>query len=304
MRVLVIGSASTDKYSGVFCRNFRRALDIIGFDYTHVPVDEDITRHKGYDVYVGAGDELLRRLPGQVASIHSVGGVAVDIRTKKLPNKPKTWLKNLLQDKKYQADYVLTHMEDDREGCFYIGQGLNDSVLYPEHDDILTIYVDHWFGYANSRINTSWPKVQRILNQCRDRYAKDKNIRVWYHNSKGIVENNFVEDPTNYKTIPFDELAAYYRKTHIFLPTHRESQGIVGAEIGLCGGLTLLERWMYPKQTIKNIPHQFYRRRIKWPKEVDIEANREFTKKHYSFENYALRIKSALEQIVALNQGY
>lgn len=300
MKILVIGSSSTDKYSGVFCRNFRRALDIVGFEYVHVPMDANMLDYPGFDLYIGAGDELLRRLPRQVADIHAMGGIAVDIRTKKLPNKPKTWLKTLFGDKKYQADYVLTHMQDSRSNCFHIGQGLNDSVLYPDHDDILTIYVDHWFGYRNAFYNRSRPKVQKILNQCRELYdRKNGAVRVWYHNSQGIVENVFEEDTNHYKLIPFDELSQYYRKTHIFLPTHRESQGIVGAEIGMCGGLTLLERWMYPKQTIRHIPHRFYFNKIKWPGEIDIEGNAEFTRRHYSFDAYALRIKKALEEIMA-----
>ena len=45
--------------------------------------------------------------------------------------------------------------------------------------------------------------------------------------------------------IPFETIAEYYRKTDIFLPTHRETQGMLAQEIGTCGGITVLQEWMY-----------------------------------------------------------
>ena len=43
-----------------------------------------------------------------------------------------------------------------------------------------------------------------------------------------------------------------------FFPTHRESQGMLAQEIGACGGLTVLQKWMYPLETHNQFEHIFY----------------------------------------------
>lgn len=292
MEILLIGSDRIDQYPGVFCKNFRSALKRAKIDYDFQPLGKNFCPRPGYDVYIGAGDELFRRMPQTVSDIKALGGTVVDIRTKKLPSKPKTVIGSFFQNKKYQADFILTHMQDRRSKCFYIGQGVNEKSLYSEHDDTFTILVDHWMPKRSS-------KVQRILNECKLLSDKNKDVRVWYHNSDGIVENVFTEDCMQYKIIDFDELTSYYRKTHVFLPTHRETQGIVGAEIGMCGGITYLEKWMYPKKIISKIPHKIYSGSLKWPDKIDIDGNIAFTKKHYGLDSYAERIKNALQEIAS-----
>jgi len=292
MKILVIGYEAEAKYSGVFRDNFCSALDHAGLSYDVASPGQSLLNFPNYDLYIGAGDELLRRLPEQVALIKSMGGVAIDIRTKKMPNKPKTWVQSIFMARNYQVDYVLTHMPDSRKRCLYIGQGLNEKLLYPEHDEMFTIFVDHYMPGRSA-------KVQRILDQCKRMAENRHNIRIWYQNSQGIVENVFQEDKSQYKPIPFSQLSAYYRKTHVFLPTHRETQGIVAAEVGMCGGITLLEPWMYPKKTLENIPHHFYQKNIVWPDTVHIEANMKFTRSHYGMDVFAQRIKAALDSIAA-----
>lgn len=290
MKVLLIGQTSKDGYPGVFFNNVQRALDLIGVEHDTTSDFDQINSFPNYDLYFGVGDEFFRRNPNLVSNIKAMGGVTVDFRTKKLPNKPKTWIKTLLQNSKFKADYVFTHMRDSRKNCFYVGQGFDPNYLYPEHDDYFTVLVDHYMRRRRA-------EVQNILDQCKSFYGSKQKVRIWYHNHEGIVENLFVESTKQYKSIPFSELTSYYRKTHVFLPTHRETQGIVAAEIGHCGGLTLLKPWMYPKQTVKNIPHEFYKDRIKWPDKVDIAHNREFTMKHYSLESFANRIALAIDEI-------
>lgn len=290
MKVLLIGYLSKDGYSGVFFNNVQRALDLIGIEHDNTSDIDEIEKFSGYDLYFGVGDEFYRRKPELVANIKAMGGITVDFRTKLLPNKPKTWLKVLFQKRKYKADYVFTHMRDRRRNCFYVGQGFDPNYLYSEHDEYFTVFVDHFMPRRRA-------EVQKILDQCKAFYGSKQKVRIWYHNHEGIVENLFVESTQQYKSIPFSELTSYYRRTHVFLPTHRETQGIVAAEIGHCGGLTLLKPWMYPNQTIKNIPHEFYRNKISWPEEINIAENRKFTMKHYSLESFAKRMAIAIEQI-------
>ncbi|MFK7902184.1 MAG: hypothetical protein AB8B49_05000 [Nitratireductor sp.] len=289
-KILLIGNQQPKGYPGVFFNNIKTALSLAGYEYDTCSNQEDVSNFPNYDLYFGVGDELLRRKPQLVATIKQMGGTTVDFRTKKLPNKPKVWMQSAFQPSKYKADYVFTHMQDARKNCFYVGQGFDPKYLYPEHDDYFTVLVDHYMPKRRAR-------VQQILDQCEKLFNERKKVRIWYHNHDGIVENLFEASSSQYQAIPFENLTAYYRKTHVFLPTHRETQGIVAAEIGHCGGLTLLEPWMYPKKTIQHIPCRFYRGAINWPEKVDFQANSDFTKKHYSIESFSKRIDTAIKAI-------
>ena len=77
-------------------------------------------------------------------------------------------------------------------------------------------------------------------------------MNIFYHTSKGIEINRLSpEIPKIGKSqcasyIPFEEIAKYYRKTDVFFLLI-ETQGMVAQEIAACGGITVLQDWMYPK---------------------------------------------------------
>ncbi len=131
-----------------------------------------------------------------------------------------------------------------------------DDVLYPEQDDdIITVFVDHFLDrHAYQHL------VAEQLRRC------PYPLRVYYQSKDGIVENpddatltSAVDSRTDgFKIIPFDEIAPFYRKTHIFMPTHRETQGMVAMEIGACGGLTYMTPGTYPEQVTNTFSHVLY----------------------------------------------
>lgn len=290
MKILVVGSDVKNGYPGVFCEHFRKALNASNVAHDFQVASPNFTPRSGYDIYIGAGDELFRRMPETVYQIKKGGGIVLDARTKKLPNKPKTLLNFFFQSSDFKADFILSHTPSKSRNCFYIGQGFDQANLYPQHDEYFTVLVDHYMPKRRA-------KVQSILDQCKQLFEFGNKVRIWYHNSNGIAENIFEEDRTQYKALPYEKIASYYRKTHCFLPTHRETQGIVAAEVGLCGGITLLEPWMYPKYVIQKIPHVFYRNKISWPESVDIRSNMDLASKNFGMMAYSSRIKSTLEEI-------
>lgn len=295
MKILLVGYNPSDKYSGVFLRNVQQALTVANISFeTRTP--DQLGNVSRFDIAIGAGDEIFRKSPEFVREIKSQGVVTADFRTKFLPRKPKALIKHVLQPAIEKCDYVLTHQEQKLAGTFFVGQGVDETLLFPEQDEILTVLIDHWFPKRRISLNS-------ILAAAKDLHGSKAKVRIWYHNHTGIAENTFDESAQQYKLIPFPELASYYRRTHVFLPTHRETQGVVGAEVGMCGGLTLLEKWMYPAKTIQHIPHRIYSNgSIPWPEtanHVDIVANRKFTKQHYGIEAFSERIATALETIMA-----
>jgi hypothetical protein len=290
MRLLLISPAELGGYSAALTRNVERALARIGASSTRIAPSVPVEDHRGYDLYVGVGDEIFRKNPALVRRIRAIGGRSADFRTRFLPRKPVRWLLHAVGLGKDQPDYAFTHFHTWHPRGLYVGQGVNDDLLYPEHDETFTVYVDHFMRSRRSF-------VQHILDQCAELHRRRGNVRVWYHTADGIAENRFTEDRQGPKVFPFEALAAYYRKTHVFLPTHRETQGMVAAEIGMCGGLTLLMPWMYPYQRARQIPHRFYLARIHWPETVDVAANRAKAKAEFGIEVFTARLKTALDVI-------
>ena len=145
----------------------------------------------------------------------------------------------------------------------YIPKFVLEEYLYiePRKDETLNVYIDH-FKYQN--ISERDQSVNAINKIFRDINSSNVKMKVFYHTSKGI-EINRLEPEIPEKGvsqcslyIPFEELSYYYRLTDVFLPTHRETQGMVAQEIGACGGITVLQEWMYPKLTHDQFPAMLY----------------------------------------------
>ena len=109
MKVLLISPSSTGKYSSSLLRNVQRALDRMGVGWAHITPGEPVEAHPGFDLYLGTGDELLRRRPEVTRGIRAMGGVSADFRTRFLPRQPKAWLKYLVETSKTDVDYIFTH---------------------------------------------------------------------------------------------------------------------------------------------------------------------------------------------------
>ena len=134
--------------------------------------------------------------------------------------------------------------------------------LFPDkyNDDLLTIYVDH-FKYQNEmERETTINAINKIFSSIK---SSKVPLRVFYHTSKGIELNKLSPEITKDKAqiaryLPYEEITKFYRKTDVFFPTHRETQGMVAQEIALCGGITVLQPWMYPKVTHNEFAHILY----------------------------------------------
>lgn len=293
MKVLLLCHDAKGRYGGTMLATVEAALTHAGIGFDRLEDHADLPNRTGYDLYLGTGDEFLRRRPHLVREVRKMGGISADLRSRYLPLQPRYYPKLLGLRTGSDPDYVFTHFKSHHRRALYIGQGVNEAFLYPDHDDIFTVFVDHYFGHKSRRDRTA-----EVLDACRRLHGSRADVRIWHHTSRGIVENQFTRDTTQYKLIPFEDITRYYRKTHVFLPTHRESQGMLGAEIGMCGGLTLLQPYMYPKARREQVPHLTYDRDIPWPDSIDFAANRAKTSKTFGKAAFAQRLKRAIETAV------
>ena len=149
------------------------------------------------------------------------------------------------------------------EHYVYLPKFLLEDYLFPEQkrEKGLTVFVDHFKFQNLAEKEQSTQAIEKIFESLR---STDKISKVFYHTSKGIEINRFYPEIPKGNTsqcalyLPYDEITKYYRQTDIFLPTHRETQGMVAQEIGACGGITVLQPWMYPKSTHNQFPHIYY----------------------------------------------
>ena len=81
---------------------------------------------------------------------------------------------------------------------------------------------------------------------------------------------------------------------------------MVAQEIGLCGGITLMQPWMYPSETYYQFPKVLYRQsdNIDWEglknlmTEKQIQINREHVLKHCNFQNFKDHLFNHLNEII------
>ena len=287
MRVLAITLAKEGGYGAVIRTTVTRALTRAGVDHDVITLSDDLSAYPGYDIYLGVGDEMFWRKPDMVATIRAMGGISVDLRSRYMARRLNNIGRWFTDHRGRGPDWVFTHLRSSHSRAHYIGQCVDETELYPEHGEQFTVFIDHYMPKRQSALTD-------ILRQCEAIHAERPDTRFWYMSASGIVENAFTETCGLYKTYPFSEIARYYRQSHVVLPTHRETQGMLAAEIGMCGGLTLLQPWMYPAERRAEVPHQLYTQKIELPETVDIAGNRAWAQKHFSIESFATRIKAGL----------
>ena len=132
--------------------------------------------------------------------------------------------------------------------------------MYPEQSEKITVFIDHYKHQTESEREIS---IRSILYIFKNLKKYRNQIDIYFHSAKGIELNpEQITIPTdkknNFKYMSFDEISKYYRKCHIFFPTHRETQGMLAQEIGACGGLTIMQKWMYPIETHHQFEHLLY----------------------------------------------
>ena len=192
----------------------------------------------------------------------------------------------------------------------FLPKPIDDNFLFPNHEknEPMTIFIDHFGATNNGEIKVSKDALQKVFDEIK---LCPFPLRVFYQHSTGIIENPIEpEYPTSgrkldIKFLPFQEISEYYRKTHIFFPTHLESQGMLAQEIGLCGGLTVMQSWMYPQQSHNQFSKVIYsfNDKINWealrnfitPKQI--EKNRKIVLYHCNFEKFKLALIDHIVEI-------
>jgi len=177
-----------------------------------------------------------------------------------------------------------------------------EDLLYPEQDDkLFTVFVDHYTD-RESYLELVFSEIEKCPFE----------LKVFYQSHTGIVENPTKKEQVrlidqrspSFTHIPFEEIAVFYRKTHIFLPTHRETQGMVPLEIGACGGLTLMKPFTFPQEISSMFYHALYdeTHHINWEKARKLALEnkakyRAHVLNNFSIQNFRHHLLEALSTV-------
>jgi hypothetical protein len=307
MKVLLIAQTFSDgdSYPATILKTFERIFEDDA-DVINVKKPEWDKKNEKYT------DEFIQRIDDSVSNNHYDFVIAINEHPFAHPKIKKPLFKGipvieLTTNPNFTSeisDYSFYHANvSPNKNTFFIGQAFDENLLYIEErkdGEPLTIFVDH--GMNNRKDITD--KVLKYLEGIHKKYG----FRVLHQNNHDMTENVFEKQDKinwNYKKYPYPEISRYYRMTDVFFPTHRETQGLCGPEIGMCGGLSVLQDFMYPKTISKTFPHIKYNsfNDINWNNIQELCSfekrveRREIVRKNYSIESMRKRVYNSLKSI-------
>ena len=194
------------------------------------------------------------------------------------------------------ADLCLYHVKrptdivDNKSQFKYVGVGVQDEYLYPEQDKNNPVaFLDHWHP-RGQHMDRSFQLAQKL---------KLEGWQIYHLNYNGLVLNDFEQSSVNYKTVKHEDVCAALRRSHLFIMTHVETQGMTQIEAGLCGAAIVGEHKDLSPYVLQSLP--FYTiDQFDLNIKIDFKKNSIEAKKQYSFssfrENVLLQIKQYILQ--------
>ncbi|MCA1452839.1 hypothetical protein I6F35_06340 [Bradyrhizobium sp. BRP22] len=146
----------------------------------------------------------------------------------------------------------------------YIGWAADPELLYPEQSErTLRILIDHPY-YKGGTPDHTVEVTRDVLDfahtgKWRERW---QSIRV-HRLVNGGVENVDLNSPPSFapfdrKHIPFEEIAPRYRKTNVYMVTHKESVGLTCLELAYCGAQVVAPKGLIYQDRLDTIRHVQY----------------------------------------------
>jgi hypothetical protein len=147
----------------------------------------------------------------------------------------------------------------------HIGWAADPEICAPEQDDkILNILIDHphYEGLDFSAHVANHVRGLIKSDLWRDRWQGVEARR----SIVGGVEPLGVSLPKKFtrKHVPYVRSAKEYNKSHIFLPTHKESVGLVVLEAAMAGALVVARDDFIPHERLNTVRHIRYSGPIDW----------------------------------------
>lgn len=151
------------------------------------------------------------------------------------------------------ADYTFFALPDrgnDRQ--IFVGPMFDEESLYPDQQyNTLYLHIDHHFPGKGDCSKT----ISKLIENLPKNKLFQKNwdsFKIVYHSRyiRDIESLDFYNKPKN---IPFKDLSAIYRKTHIGFLSHYETLGLYPLELTACGSLVVVCDKSHLKDEIRDL---------------------------------------------------
>ena len=166
----------------------------------------------------------------------------------------------------------------------YVGVGVHDQQLYPEQDDHSPVaFLDHYHKRRH-HMERSFAMAESL---------RKLGWKIYHLNQQGLVIDPAKISYLPYRCVPHGDICSALRKTHMFITTHAETQGMTQIEAALCGAVVVGDPGDLSPHVLQSLPFlgfdQFDTR-----SKIDFIKNSIEAKKKYSFGSFT---KNIIDQI-------
>jgi len=146
--------------------------------------------------------------------------------------------------------------------CF-IGWAADPEYLYPDQKpQELRILLDHPYYKSGQPDITEAVTVDATVFA--HTYTMPKSPIIVRRLINGGAEDVTIDDPPlkifERQHIPFEDIAREYRRTHVYMVTHKESVGLTCLELAMCGALVVAPKGMIYQDRLDTMRHIIYER--------------------------------------------
>lgn len=222
---------------------------------------------------VGCAEVLKRKVPGAVTMLHD--GLVHEYLSACMQGVDCTFMfRNDEQRTKNWARYAKSN--------HYIGWAADSDLLFPEQKQgELRILIDHPY-YKGGKPDITETVTRNAISfvgsgMWRGKFQAVRLRRLVNGGAEDVYTNDMLVRKFDRQHIPFPEIAREYRRTTIYLVTHKESVGLTALELGYCGALVVAPKEMIYGDRLATVRHIEYHddERIPWGDvlaEIDIQA--------------------------------
>jgi hypothetical protein len=208
----------------------------------------------------GCATILKTKVKGAVTQLHD--GVVHDFLAPLMTNVDCTFM--FRDDRERVRDWIRYC-----DHYHYIGWAADPDYLYPEQKQgELRILLDHPYYKSGQPDITEALTVDATVFAHGHKTAKVRRL------VNGGAEDVTIDDPPlrafERQHVPFPDIAREYRRTHIYVVTHKESVGLTCLELGMCGALVVAPKDMIYSDRLATVRHiEFEGVRVPWSQALD-----------------------------------
>ena len=175
-----------------------------------------------------------------------------------------------------------------RDRNHYIGWAADPELLYPDQPQgELRILIDHPYykdGQPDVTVAVTTDAVMFAQSGAwQERYRTIKLRRLVNGGCQDVDLKNPATSLFDRQHIPFEDIATEYRKTTLYLVTHKESVGLTCLELAYCGALVVAPQGLVYQDRLDTVRHVLYEGvRAPWSaiiNMIDIEASKKLARR-------------------------